>query len=129
MIPTETVDRLPEYIYPTFVEVGESETGALDILNCGAGHLTVSFDKGDSADKRRAKSMIADMLNRGYSIFIEVEEDGKKVLKRVESFDPEHSVYTVKLPRGAPRGRRGPSKVSVPMHKTRATAVGATAGG
>lgn len=67
-------------------------TGYLDVLSVGRGHLRLTFDGNDEADRERAEQTISDMLKRGYAIFIE-DDDG--TVKRVRSFDPEAFVYIV----------------------------------
>lgn len=119
-------------------------TPGLDILNTGHGHMEISFDKGDPMELERAKRIIADMLRRGYVLFIEGED---KALIRVEHFDPEKGVYIIadgplyagdqaevvthaeSVPATPRRRGRPPKSVAVPMEKVRATAIGRSAGG
>jgi hypothetical protein len=106
--------------------------GFLDVLNVGAGHLTFKFDRSKEEEADKAKKVIADMLKRGYMIF--VEKDGKQT--RVRKFDAEHEEYIleepdvipepepiapVRKPKGRPPG--------VPMRSAKATAIGPSAGG
>src|SRR5688572_10358585 len=106
-------------------------TGVLDVLNCGAGHLSFKFDKGDEEEIAKAKKVITDMLKRGYMIFVEV--DGKQ--KRVRKFDPKQNEYILEEPdviaepepSVAPKGKTKERRL--PMKSTRATAVGPSAGG
>ena len=88
----------------------------LDVLNINAGHM--KFDFKDEADEEKASKVIQDMLRMGYAIFIETD-DG---LRRVSAFDPKEKVYIVKE-----KNRREPRKFKAKT--TRATGVGATAGG
>ena len=121
----------------------------LDILNCGAGHMEVRFEKGDAIELERAKRVITDMLRRGYALFIE----GPEGLVRVKSFDPEKCVYIIgdgplyageqeiyapaadslsediAQPKLKPRRGRPPKNRTVPMEKVRVTAIGRSAGG
>jgi hypothetical protein len=114
-------------------------TPGLDILNTGHGHAEINFDPSKPEELTRAKSVITDMLERGYLLFIE-GADGQVV--KVEAFDPAQGRYIigdctqhaeaqpmaepVKRRRGRPPGtRRG----SVPMDKVRATSMGRSAGG
>lgn len=119
-----------------------ADNGMLDVLNVGTGHLTFRFDKGHEDEVEKAKKVIADMLKRGYMIFVKV--DGEQ--KRVRAFDPLHEEYIVEEPEVIPepeqiaapavpqrrgRGRPPGSKnaARVPMRRTVATGIGPTAGG
>jgi hypothetical protein len=99
--------------------------GYLDILNCGAGHLSFNFDTANEAEVERAKTVIRDMLNRGYTVLVEV--DGET--RRVKKFDPQRGEYIIADPPPKRRGRPpGPAR-RVPMKAARATGIGRTAGG
>lgn len=135
--------------------------GTIDILNVAAGHLQFNFNKNDPIEKDRARRAIADMLKRGYSIFIDLEGDGK-TLRRVKRFDPKRDCYIIadvpgdkfleemdedtngetkgetplltlkgkaKKKSGVRGGKKGSKERAIPARKTRATAVGPTAGG
>jgi hypothetical protein len=124
----------------------ETESGTLEVLNCGEGHLELKFKADDPVETARAARIVADMLRRGYALFVEGE--GKK-LTRVEQFDEKRGVYiiadgpdpTVISPEGAPEelskqieaavGRKlsGKPRKEVPMHEAKAVAVGRSAGG
>jgi hypothetical protein len=126
----------------------------IDILNCGTGHTEVRIDKSNPIELTRAKRIIADMLRRGYVLFIEGPD---KALMRVEKFDEEHGIYIIAdlgqppdieiipstaeatpmalsdpepkpLPVGVKRGAGRPKK-GIPMESVRATAIARTAGG
>lgn len=108
-------------------------TGFLDVLNVGSGHLTFKFDKDDAAEVEKAKKVITDMLKRGYMIF--VKDGGEQV--RVRQFDAEREEYILEEPDVipepepeaiAPRRGRPPGK-RVGMRGAQATGVGPTAGG
>lgn len=121
-----------------------SETGFLDVLNVGHGHLTFRFDRNDADEVTKAKKVIQDMLKRGYMIFVKIDGDQK----RVRAFDEAHEEYileeldelTDEAPaasaeinqnnepkkRGRPRGSTGRR---VPMRRAQATGIGPTAGG
>ena len=95
----------------------EAAGGCLEILNVGAGHLKIEFNKANPAERERAKSMVQDMIRRGYAIFV---ERGDKLV-RVRAFDARRSEYIIKdVPKAEAR---------VPMARAKATAVGRTAGG
>src|SRR4051812_12954482 len=68
--------------------------GCLDVLNCGAGHLTFRFDKNAAEEVEKAKKVLTDMLRRGYMIFVKV--DGQQ--KRVRQFDAIHEEYILEEP-------------------------------
>lgn len=105
------------------------DAGTLDVLNCGAGHLEIKFDRKDKSDVARARRIIADMLARGYTIL--VEDKGK--LHRVESFDAKTDSYVVRLPRGRLKGEGAGKvkarKIKLPLRRTKATGIAPTAGG
>lgn len=107
-------------------------TGMLDVLNVGAGHLTFRFDKNDAEETGKARKVITDMLKRGYMIFVKVGGEQK----RVRAFDAATDEYILEEPDVIPEPtsaavekktslRRG----RVPMRRGHATAVGPTAGG
>lgn len=114
-----------------------SAIGHLDVLNVGAGHLKFRFDKGDPEEVAKAKKVIADMLKRGYMIFVEV--DGQQ--KRVRKFDPNTEEYILEepdeipepepiaTPQHAPIPRRVGRRKGVPLRTARATGIGPSAGG
>lgn len=106
-------------------EEGGDETGELFIPNVGHGHLEFKFDKEDKEDTEKAKQVIQDMLKRGYSIFVTV--DGE--MKKVKSFDPEKELYYIDMPQEEGGKKKGGRKKGVPMKKTKAAGVAPTAGG
>lgn len=124
----------------------EMAAGCLSVLNVGAGDLKFTFDKGNPIDTDRAKRVICDMLARGYIIFVETG-DG---LRRATGFDPELEVYILsdvpgtplriepvepeiigvgEQPEKSPKRRGRPSKTTVPLKSTKATAIAPTSGG
>lgn len=66
--------------------------GEIDVLNVGAGHLKIEYSKADTIERERARRMVTDMLRRGYSLFVEMD-DG--TLSLVKEFDAEREVYIV----------------------------------
>jgi hypothetical protein len=128
-------------------EGGGGMSGCLEILNVGAGHRTVEFDPSDDAQRAKTAVMIADMLKRGYSIFVDI--GGSHV--RVRRFIAQHHAYLIDEPEdeqtraesdtetcrcGKRKGHRGRclgSKRSqgreIPVGASRAVAVGRSAGG
>ena len=112
-----------------------TDNGSLEILNVGAGHLKIEFNKANPAEVARAKRMVEDMLQRGYAIFVHAE---KGRLLPVRRFDPKTAAYIVedvpgveemarehpvRPPKNGRRTRR------IPMATAKATVVGRTAGG
>jgi hypothetical protein len=116
------------------VHIGD---GFLDVLNCGAGHLTFKFNKGNPDETEKAKKVIGDMLKRGYMIFILKDKEQK----RVRAFDAEHEEYILEEPDVIPeaepvaalktiKGRKPRGRPpGVPMRSAKATAIGPSAGG
>lgn len=99
------------------------ETGELDVLNCGAGHLQFRFDKGSPDETEKARRVIQDMLNRGYSIFVETASG----LRRVKRFNPKTDCYVVEEPHESDPKKKVTRQL--PLRTTKATGVGRTAGG
>lgn len=95
-----------------------AESGFLHVLNCGLGHMKLSFDTQDDTEVEKAKAMIQDMLKRGYTILIETEEG----TERVKEFDPQQGEYLVEGIGGEKPKRR------YRVGTTRATGVGRTSG-
>jgi hypothetical protein len=65
--------------------------GSIDVLSTGRGHLEITFDPANEADKEKAKKTVEDLLAKGYKLI--VHEDGED--KPVLSFNPETYAYTV----------------------------------
>lgn len=117
--------------------MSDREGGTLDVLNVGMGHLTVRFNREDPLELARGRRLVADMLKRGYALFVEVEG----VLRPVRRFDAKYDAYVIdqvadpKTTEPAPKtgtGRRGPYRrmtQRVPATAAKATAIGRTAGG
>lgn len=87
----------------------------IDVLNTGYGDLELRFDPDKPDEIQKAKETIMDMLKRGYAIFV---QQGQETF-RVRKFDVNRNVYIIGTT---------PAE-EVPMEKTRATAVGRSAGG
>lgn len=120
-----------------FKETDTALEPGIDVLNAGLGHMEIKFDGKDAVDTARASRIIADMLRRGYALFVQ-GTDG--AMTRVERFDATTCCYIiadgptvpadtadrtepadhVKLPRG---------KRAMSMARTKVTAVGRSAGG
>lgn len=113
-------------------------TGRMDVLNCGEGHLEITFKDGDVVEMERAKRIIGDMLRRGYALFVHGTD---QALIRVQEFSEKHNAYIIAdgptvppeaLPATATpdvKPRRGKGRRCVPMATAHATVVGRSAGG
>ena len=119
--------------------------GTLAILNVGTGDTKLSFDPERPAEVERAKSVVEDMLKRGYAILVEVgKRGGDPLYQRAKGFDPKTAEYLIV---GAPEdatdtektadskakpsknGRRKPKTRRIPAKDTTAVAVAPSAGG
>lgn len=109
----------------------------IDVLNAGLGHLEIKFNKDDPMETVRAERIIADMLKRGYALFV---EGADKALIRVEKFDAKTGCYIIAdgptVPaetsdRTEPSEHVGlpPGKRALKATRTRVTSVGRSAGG
>ena len=87
----------------------------IDVLNTGYGDFELRFDPDKPEEVEKAKQTITDMLKRGYAIFVRQGEE----TRRVRKFDMDRNVYII----GSTPAEE------VPVTKTRATAVGRSAGG
>jgi hypothetical protein len=64
--------------------------GKIDVLNTGAGHLSIDVpDDADDISKANYERIITDMLKRGYLLF--VERKGKHI--KIDSYDPKTKHY------------------------------------
>lgn len=70
-------------------------TGTVGILNVGAGDTKLTFDKDNPIETARAARIVTDMIRRGYVLFVEVVEDGKKVFRRALNFDERTAEYII----------------------------------
>lgn len=138
----------------TEAEFGVFCPGFLDVLSIGKGDLRLDVG-GSPEDRERAKEIIGEMLEKGYSIFVETPDGPVRVM----GFIAERMVYVIpdlpneadrvqrawsehvgmdesgkqeQEPAPAPKPRGRPKKAAkkeVPVEGSRATAVGRTAGG
>lgn len=68
----------------------------LAVLTVGAGDTKLSFDPSKPAEVARAKTIVEDMLKRGFAILVEVGvKDGRPLYQRAVSFDPATCEYLV----------------------------------
>lgn len=107
--------------------------GLIEVLSVGRGDLKVVISKASKVELEEGRRVITDMLKRGYAIFVEVAPGQ---LERVTRFDPKRLEYIVESPTDpaldeGPKipGRRGRGRGRYPADKSKATAVGRTAGG
>ena len=102
-------------------------TGLLEVLNVGNGDTKIQFDKDNPKDVAKARTIIKDMLTRGYALFVEV--NGEHV--RVKRFDPETCEYIVQLPEPEKKKdrRKGYKGNRLPALKSKSVAIGRSAGG
>jgi hypothetical protein len=123
--------------------------GSLSVLNVGAGDIKVTFNHLDSAEAKKAITMLLDMQVRGYAILVETEDGYRRAL----TIDASRGRYVIQIPQDAPlpadaeevsapapaatglddgstkkNGRRG-RRVSVPVAGRRAYGVARSAGG
>jgi hypothetical protein len=106
------------------LESPASSQGMVEVLNCEAGHLTFNVGKSDE-NKEKAKTVITDMLKRGYLILAKV--DGQEV--RVKQFDPATEEYIIEGPPAAETPAKKGKGRRVKMKDTKVTGIGPTAGG
>jgi hypothetical protein len=66
--------------------------GKIEVLNTTKGHEEVTLPE----DKAEAKQKVDDMMKKGYSLFVTVEDGDKKEDKKVTGFDGETGDYLVK---------------------------------
>jgi hypothetical protein len=113
--------------------------GVLEVLSIGKGDMKLSV--GDSDDDRaRARTLITEMLEKGYLIYVEGPDFAQQ---RVKGFDPDRLEYIItdianpdiepesagaETPPPKPTRKKKADK-RVPVKGTMATAVGRTAGG
>lgn len=90
MIEERTHSKLPEVVL-------QEEPGTMNVLSVGRGDMKINFNSDNPEEVEQAKSMVRDMLRSGYMIFVEVEEDGKKVTKKVHDFDEKHCEYVIRI--------------------------------
>jgi hypothetical protein len=69
--------------------------GTVGILNVGAGDTKLIFDKDNPIETARAARIVKDMIRRGYVLFVEIVEDGKKVFRRALDFDESTAEYII----------------------------------
>ena len=112
-----------------------NQIGSVEVLNCGAGHLTFSFNSDDAMEVERARRVVTDMLRRGYALF--VESKGKT--HKVKKFDEKTDAYLIadgplypgesdQRDNDEPTPKRPPLR-AIPARRTKATGVAPSSGG
>lgn len=109
----------------------------LDILNCRAGDIKLTFDPANKKDVADAKKVIDDMLKAGYTlVLIEPDHehpDDPKLAKHtpIQAFDATKGEYILKNVKKAGRktGPRGSYAKRTPASGKRVTAVPRSGGG
>ena len=103
--------------------------GMLEVLSVGKGDIKLSIDPGKPEDVENARTMIEEMLRKGYGIFVE-GPSGR--LTRVKKFNPKRMTYVVAEVVEPPPTKPGAKRTRdrhVPVAGTKAKAIGRTAGG
>jgi hypothetical protein len=102
--------------------------GMLEILSVGKGDIKLTIDGSNEGEVNDARTIIEEMLAKGYGIFVETD----KGLTRVKKFNPKRMTYVisevVENAEEKPLGKRTREK-HVPVAGTKAKAIGRTAGG
>lgn len=99
--------------------------GVLEVLSIGKGDLKLTLDPGDPDDVERARSIVNEMLRKGYSIYVDTD----KGPVRVKRFSAKRMSYTITEVVSSPGEPQRSAEKQVPVAGSRATAVGRTAGG
>ena len=107
----------------------------LSILNVGAGDTKLTFDKSNPEERKRAATIVTDMITRGFAIMVQVgEKDGQPLYQRAHDFDPETCEYIIfgtvdSALLGAAPKKQKLKAVRVPAEGTKAVSVARSAGG
>jgi hypothetical protein len=107
--------------------------GILDVLSIGKGDLRLDVG-GSPEDRERAKDLIGEMLEKGYSIFVETDDGPVRVMGFIASsmsyliVDADTEPAPPDKPDAKPAKRKSTRK-KVPVEGSKATAVGRSAGG
>ena len=104
--------------------------GMLEILSVGKGDIKLTIDPSKPKDVESARTMIEEMLAKGYTIFVENPKN-KSGLSRVKRFDPKKMVYIISEvvePTPTKPAKRTRDR-QVPVAGSKAKAIGRTAGG
>lgn len=132
----------------------DTEPGVVNILSVGEGHIKLSFDKNEPAERIRAARIVKDMLKRGYALLV---DKGNGQYQRAEGFDEETCEYiladfdpveaekadaaeavevsTIDRGTAPPSGTpsiikpRGKRQLRIPADKAHVNAIGRIAGG
>lgn len=112
-----------------------SAIGTVGILNVGAGDTKLVFDVKDPDAMKKAATVVADMIRRGYVIMVELGKDkttGRPIYRRVKKFRKDTCEYVIsEIPNEqtveAPSARK--TTRAIKASGARAVAVPHTAGG
>ena len=71
--------------------------GTMGVLNVGAGDTKLTFDKNNPMERARSARIVADMLKRGYVLFIETGQNaaGNPAYQRVLEFKEDVCEYII----------------------------------
>jgi hypothetical protein len=69
--------------------------GGVSILSVGGGHITLSFDPADPAERIRAARIVKEMVRSGYALLIQIEVDGEKRFQRALDFHEDVCEYVI----------------------------------
>lgn len=72
-------------------------SGEVSIFNVGTGDTKLVFDKNNPQEVIRAGRIVKDMIRRGYSLLIEIEDPvtGQKICRRALDFDENVAEYII----------------------------------
>jgi hypothetical protein len=71
--------------------------GAVNILSVGEGHISLSFNSIDPAERIRAARIVKDMIRRGYALLVAVPspDGGEPTWSRALEFDENTTEYII----------------------------------
>ena len=100
-------------------------SGTIAVLNWGTGDNKFTFDPKDEAAVQVARTIVEDMLRKGFVLTVSV---GGKT-ERVTAFDPKTDEYTISTPEAMAKRSKGRKGRRVAAKDSDVVAVGRTAGG
>src|SRR3990167_3259316 len=98
------------------------ETFTIDVLSIAKGDMRLSFTGETPEEQEKADATIKQMLSAGYTIFVETDAG----LRRVKKYNPKRQTYVIV---DVPSVTASRPEKEISAKKTRAKAIGATAGG
>lgn len=105
--------------------------GEMAVLSVGRGDMKINFNSDDPKEVENARTIVQDMLSRGYMLFVEV--NGKTT--RVSGFDPSTNEYIIKIDKRSKLWKEHATKdgnkktTRVSAKKAKGIAVAPTGGG